>query len=138
MWGSLGNLGSLFKQAQKLEGRLSGISDQLRSQRATGVAGGGLVEIEVNGLQEVLQCRIDPALFAGGDRELIEDLVRAAVNEAMIKAKRLHADAMRELASGIGLPGVEQALARLAGEEDMPESSAPGDGEPEHGSSGTS
>ena len=52
-----------------------------------------MVEIEINGLLEVLRCRIDPQLIAQGDRELIEDLVAAAVNQAVAKGKQLHAEA---------------------------------------------
>ena len=115
MFGALGNLGALLKQAKQIEGRLAGVGDELRSQRATGVAGGGLVEIEVNGLEEVLRCRIDPGLFAQGDRELIEDLICAATNQAIGKAKQLHAEAMKNLAGGMSLPGLDEALAKLAG-----------------------
>jgi DNA-binding YbaB/EbfC family protein len=113
--GALGSLGSLIKQARQLEGKLAGMTDDLRSRRATGAAGGELVVVEVNGLEEVLQCRIDPGLFAQGDRELIEDLVCAAVNQAVEKAKQLHAEAMRGLAGGISLPGLDEALKKLAG-----------------------
>ena len=61
-----------------------------------------MVEIEVNGLLEVLRCRIDPQLFAQGDRELIEDLVVAAVNQAIAKGKQLHADgAESDLTGGL-------------------------------------
>jgi nucleoid-associated protein EbfC len=114
MLGAFGNLGSLIKQAKQIEGRLAGVGDELRTKRATGVAGGGLVELEVNGLEEVLHCKIDPDLFATGDRELLEDLVCAAANQAITKAKQLHADAMRNLAGGFGVPGVDEALASLA------------------------
>ena len=115
MFGSLGNLGTLLKQARQIEGRLAGVGDELRSQKATGTAGGGLVELEVNGLEEVLRCKIDPSLIAQGDRELIEDLVCAAANQAIAKAKQLHADAMKNLAGGFNVPGLDEALAKLAG-----------------------
>lgn len=117
MFGSLGNMASMMRQAQQLSGRLEGLSESLRAKRATGSAGGGMVEIEVNGLQEVLACRIDPGLFGQGDRELVEELVRAAVNDALAKAKQLHADAMRALMGGVDLPGLDQALAKLTGGE---------------------
>ena len=115
MFGSLGNLGSLLKQAQQIGGRLENINQQLRAARAKGSAGGGLVEVEVNGLNEVLECRIDPSLFAGGDRELVEDLVRGATNQAISKARQLHADAMKGLAGGMELPGLDEALSKLTG-----------------------
>lgn len=113
MLGALGNLSSLIKQARQLEGRLAGVGEELRAKRAMGVAGGGLVELEVNGLEEVLRCKIDPSLLSGGDRELLEDLVCAAANQAIAKAKQLHAEAMRNLAGGFGVPGVDEALASL-------------------------
>jgi DNA-binding YbaB/EbfC family protein len=115
MFGSLGNLGSLLKQAQQIGGRLEGLTQQLKLLRATGSAGGGMVEVEVNGLPEVVACRIDPALFEQHDRELIEDLVRAATNQALGKSRQLHAEAMRSLAGGLELPGLEEALAKLTG-----------------------
>lgn len=115
MFGGLGNLGSLLKQAKQIEGRLAGISDELRAKRAIGVGGGGLVELEVNGLEEVLRCRIEPGLFAQGDRELIEDLLCAAANQAIGKAKQLHAEAMKNLAGGMNLPGLDDTLNKLAG-----------------------
>ena len=71
------------------------ITEEMKKRRVTGTAGGGMVEIEVNGLMEVLRCRIDPQLFAQNDRELIEDLVVAAVNQAIAQGQ---ADARRRAA----------------------------------------
>ena len=115
MFGSLGNLGSLLKQAQQISGRLEGLNAELRSQRAKGAAGGGLVEIEVNGLNEVLGCRIDPSLLVQNDCELLEDLVREATNQAISKSRQLHAEAMKSLAGGMELPGLDDALSKLSG-----------------------
>jgi DNA-binding YbaB/EbfC family protein len=115
VFSGLGNLGSFLKQAQSLGGRLEVLTQELKSRRATGNAGGGLVEIEVNGLGEVLGCRIDPKLFEQGDRELIEDLVRGAINQALNKGKQLHAEAMKSLAGNMPLPGLDEALAKLTG-----------------------
>jgi nucleoid-associated protein EbfC len=124
MFKELGGLGSLLKQAREISGRMQEVTDDLRNRRAVGSAGGGMVEIEVNGLVEVLRCRIDPQLFAQGDRELIEDLVAAAVNDAAAKAKALHAEVMRSVTGGLGLPGLDQALGKLlAGEGDPKDSS---------------
>ncbi len=120
MFGQLGNLASMIKQAQQIGGKLEGLNETLRGKRATGNAGGGLVEVEVNGLQEVLNCRIDPALFAQGDRELIEDLVRGATNDAIAKARQFHGDAMKELFGGADLPGFSEALAKLSGGGPLP------------------
>jgi DNA-binding YbaB/EbfC family protein len=111
----LANLGSLLKHAQEISGRMQGLSDELRSRRATGSAGGGLVEIEVNGLVEVLRCHIDPKLLSQSDQELLEDLIATAVNQAVVKAKELHAETVRSLTGGINLPVLEQAMAKFMG-----------------------
>jgi DNA-binding YbaB/EbfC family protein len=111
----LGNLATLVKQAQQIGDRMQGVSEQLRGQKVQGTAGGGMVTIEVNGLQEILGCRIDPQLIDQGDRELLEDLVIAATNQALEKARQLHADAMRSMAGGIELPGLNEALSKFTG-----------------------
>ena len=120
MFKGLGNFASLIKQAQQMGGQMQEVTEQLKHERATGVAGGGMVEIDVNGAQEILACRIDPQLFAQGDRELIEDLVVAATSQALTKAKQLHADALKSMAGNMNIPGMEEALAKLSGEEGPP------------------
>jgi nucleoid-associated protein EbfC len=114
----LGNLTALIKQAQQIGGQMGQISEDMKKRRVTGGAGGGMVEIEVNGLMEVLRCRIDPQLFGQNDREMVEDLVVAAVNQAISKGKQMHAEALRDLTGGLPLPGaINDALARFAGTE---------------------
>ena len=105
----------MLKQAQQIGGRMQGMADELRTRRAVGSAGAGLVEIEVNGLSEVLKCRIDPTLLQASERELLEDLVAAATNQALEKAKALHADALKSLAGGFDMPGLEEAMSKLSG-----------------------
>ena len=123
MFKGLSGLGSLMKQAQEISGRMKGLNDELKARRAKGSAGGGMVEIEVNGLNEVLGCRIDEQLIAQGDRELIEDLVATAVNQAMLKAKELHAEAMQSVTGDLDVPGLNEAMGKLLG-GDKPEETA--------------
>ncbi len=78
--GNLANISSLIKQAQQMSGKLQQVNEELKTRRVEGGAGGGMVTVEVNGIGEVIRCRIDPSLVSGGDRELIEDLLPAAVN----------------------------------------------------------
>jgi hypothetical protein len=87
-----------------------------------------MVEVEVNGMLEVLRCTIDEQLASRNDRELLEDLIVAAVNQAIFKGKQLHAEAMKNLTGGIELPGLNEAIARFTGApetvfetEDVPE-----------------
>lgn len=109
----LGNIASLIKQAQQMGGKMQGLGEELKQQRATGSAGAGMVEVEVNGLGELLACRLDLALVAKQDRELLEDLIVAATNQALAKARQLHAEAMKGLAGGMELPGLDDALSKL-------------------------
>ena len=115
MFKQLGNIASLMKQAQQMSGRMQEVSDQLRSKRVEGVSGGGMVKVDANGLGEVLRVTIDPELFDGGDREMIEDLLPAAINEAQANAKQLHAETMKELTSDMQLPGLDEALDKFVG-----------------------
>jgi DNA-binding YbaB/EbfC family protein len=114
--GNLANLGALMKQAQEIGGKMQALQEELKVRRATGSAGGGLVEVEVNGLGEVLGVRIDPSLVAKGDGEMIEDLLPAAINAAQRKAKQIHMEAMQALTGGITLPGLQDALSQMTGD----------------------
>jgi nucleoid-associated protein EbfC len=112
----IANFGALLKQAQQIGGQMSQLTEEMKKRHVTGAAGGGMVEIEVNGLMEVLHCRIDQQLFAQNDRELIEDLVVAAANQAVAKGKQMHAEAMRDITGGLPLPGgFHEALAKFTG-----------------------
>ncbi|MGQ9575970.1 MAG: YbaB/EbfC family nucleoid-associated protein [Thermoguttaceae bacterium] len=113
MFKELAGLASLLKNAREIGGRLQAIGEELRSRRATGAAGGGLVEIEVNGLLEVLRCQIDPKLVAQADRELLEDLILAAMNQAVAKAKQYYSEVVRSAAAGLNFPGLEEALGKM-------------------------
>ena len=121
MFQGIANFGALLKQAQNLGGQMGQLTEEMKKRRVTGSAGGGMVEVEVNGLMEMLSCRIDPQLFAQNDRELVEDLVVAAVNQAIGRGKQMHADSLRDLTGGLPLPGgFHEALAKFTGTE-LPE-----------------
>ena len=113
--GNLANLGALVKQAQEMGTKMQALGEELKTKRATGSSGGGLVDVEVNGLGEVLVVRIDSTLVEKQDREMIEDLLPAAFNAAAQKAKQLHAEAMQSLTGGMQLPGLEDAMSQLTG-----------------------
>jgi DNA-binding YbaB/EbfC family protein len=115
MFKGLSNLAALLKQAQQIGGQMDRLTENLKNRRATAAAGGGMVEVEINGLLDVLRCHIDPELVAKGDRELIEDLVVAAINQAVAKGKQLHTAALKEMTGSLELPGLDEALARLGG-----------------------
>jgi len=116
----LANLGALLRQAQEIGGRMKGLHDELRTKRVTGSAGGGMVEIEMNGAIEGLRCHLDDQLLAQPDRELLEDLILTAVNQAVAKAKQTHAETVKSLAGGLDVPGLDQALGKFLGEGPPP------------------
>jgi nucleoid-associated protein EbfC len=115
VFNKLSGLVSLVKQAQEIGGRMRGVQDELRAKRATGTAGGGLVEVEVNGLSEVIRVRIDPQLISQNDRELLEDLVLTAVNQAQQKGREVQMETMRTITGGLPLPGIDEALGGILG-----------------------
>ncbi len=121
MFKELGNMASLVRQAQQMGGRMKALNEKLKSERATASTGAGLVEVEVNGLGEVLRVKIDPSLVERGDREMIEDLIPAAVNEAVVRARQLHVDAMKTMTDDMSLPGLEDALKQITGAGDSDE-----------------
>jgi DNA-binding YbaB/EbfC family protein len=103
--GQLAQLPALLKQAQEMGGKLEQMQAELKAKRVTGAAGGGLVEVDCNGLGEAIAVRLDPALVERRDRELLEDLLPAAINAARQKSKELHAEMMQQLTGGMALPG---------------------------------
>lgn len=113
MFKGLGNFAAMLKQAQEIGGRLQALNEELKGRRAVGSAGAGMVEVEVNGLGEVLRVIIDPALVERRDKELIEDLVPAAVNQALAKSKELHAEALKGITGGMNMPGLDDLLAKF-------------------------
>lgn len=113
MFKGLGQFASLMKQAQQIQGRMKDMQESLRRLKVEGSAGGGMVSIEMNGQQQVLACRIDKSLFAAQDREMLEDLVVAAVNHAIDRVKQATADEMAKLTGGMDMPGLNDALADL-------------------------
>jgi DNA-binding YbaB/EbfC family protein len=110
---NLANIGAIMKQAQEMGSRMQAVQEQLKTKRATGAAGGGLIEVEVNGLGDVLAVRIDPSLIDRKDREMIEDLLPAAVNAAQAKAKQLHVEAMQSIAGDLPMGGLSDAMQQL-------------------------
>lgn len=113
MFQGLSNFANLMKQAREIQGRAADMKDRLARLRVEGSAGGGMVVVEASGDQRLLACRIDPDLLAGGDRELLEDLLVSAVNQALDRAREATAAELQELAGGFSLPGLADALSNL-------------------------
>ena len=99
-------LGDLFKQAQNLQERLQQVQEEAASRTVEATAGGGMVRATVNGRLELLRLQIDPTAVASGDLEMLQDLVIAAVNQALRAAQQQMADEMSKLTGGLKLPGL--------------------------------
>jgi DNA-binding YbaB/EbfC family protein len=98
-----GGLGNILKQAQKMQEELQKAQERLAQEEVTGEAGGGMVKITMNGRHEVRRVEIDPSLM-GDDREMLEDLIAAAVNAAVQKVGEKMQDSMSGLTQGLPLP----------------------------------
>ncbi len=118
MFKELGNIASLLRQAQQFSGKMQAINERLKGQRVTASTGGGMVEVEANGLGEVLRVRIEPTLVERGEREMIEDLLPSAVNQALAKAKKCHYEAMKSITDGLNFPGLDEALSKWSEPDD--------------------
>ena len=92
----------MLRQVQQMQGQMQKVQAQLESEIVEASAGGGAVTVTATGTQKLVSVRIDPA--AASDTEMLQDLVVAAVNEAMEKSKQMAADKMQSVASGLGLP----------------------------------
>jgi nucleoid-associated protein EbfC len=99
-------IGDLFKQAQDLQERLQRVQAEAADRTVEAASGGGMVRATVNGRLEVLRLQIEPGALAGGDVEMLQDLVIAAVNQALRSAQQQMADEMSKLTGGLKLPGM--------------------------------
>ena len=98
-----GGLGQLMKQAQKLQEDLQQAQSELASMEVVGEAGAGMVTVTMTGRHDVRSVRIDPALM-GEDKEMLEDLIAAAMNDAVHKVEARTKDRFSGLGSGLDLP----------------------------------
>lgn len=97
-------LNNLMKQAQQMQERVKKLQEEAASKTIEASSGGGMVTVTANGRQEVLSIKIDPSVVDPKDIEMLQDLVAAAVNEALRKSQELMKEEMSRLASGMGLP----------------------------------
>jgi len=98
-----GGIGNLMRQAQQMQANLAKAQEELARMQVTGEAGGGMVKVEMNGKHEVSRVTIDPSV-AGDDREMLEDLVTAAINDAVRKVEATSQQRLSGLMGGMQLP----------------------------------
>lgn len=99
-------LGDLMKHAQKMKAEMDRIQAEVATRTVEGSAGGGMVTAVASGKGELLSVRIDPEVGRSEDLEMLQDLVTAAANDALRKARELLTQEISRLAGGLGLPGL--------------------------------
>ena len=105
--GMPGNMTNLMKQAQRMQRQMEEQAKELETREFTATAGGGVVEVTVSGKREVLKVKLSEEVVDPDDVETLEDLVVAAVNEALRKVEEESGAAMSKLAGGLGgMPGM--------------------------------
>lgn len=104
--GGFGNMQQLMAQAQRMQAEMAKKQEQLAQQTVEASSGGGMVTAVVNGAHQLVDLKINPEAVDPDDVEMLEDLVKAAVSEALAKSDEMVAQGMSSVAGGIHLPGM--------------------------------
>lgn len=102
--GQIGQLAGLMRQLPRIKEQMDRLQQQLAQLTAEGQAGAGMVTVRVNGKMEVLACTISEEAMKLGDREMLEDMIRGATNQALERVRQLAADEAGKMAAAFGLP----------------------------------
>jgi DNA-binding YbaB/EbfC family protein len=132
MFGKLGDIASLLKQApeimrqaQEMQGKAAEMQERLAQLQVEGTAGGGMVSVTATGQQKILGVTIDPSLIADGDKEMLEDLLVAAVNQAIDKARAAASEEMSKLTGNMNVPGMGDVMSKFGMKPPAPDADAP-------------
>ena len=102
----IGGMGNLLKQAQEMQSRMAKIQEELAQKTVDGSAGGGMVQVTVNGQLALTAVKIDPSVINSEEKEMLEDLVMAAINDGMRKARDMASSEMSKITGGLKIPGL--------------------------------
>ena len=100
------DLNKLLKQAQKMQSQVMKAQEEFKKQEAEGSAGGGMVTVKLNGGNELVAIKIKPDVVDPEDVEMLQDLVLAAINDALAKAQEMVSSEMGKLTGGLNIPGL--------------------------------
>lgn len=98
------NIGNLMKQAQQMQAKMQEMQQKLGETEVEGVSGGGMVTVVLNGKGHMRKLTVDPSVVDPADKEILEDLILAAHNDAKTKADAMMQDEMKKLTGGLNLP----------------------------------
>jgi len=99
-------LGNILKQAQQMHAKISELQEEMAGKTVEASSGGGMVNIVMNGKQEVVSVRIEPEVVNREDVEMLQDLIAAAVNEAVRKSQEMVTEEMKKITGGLNIPGL--------------------------------
>lgn len=102
----LGGMGNLFKQAQEMQARLAQIQEELGRRTVEASAGGGMVQVTVNGQFVCTSVKIDPTVVNPQETEMLQDLILAAFNEGVRRAREMVSEEMGKVTGGLKIPGL--------------------------------
>jgi DNA-binding YbaB/EbfC family protein len=100
------NLGNIMSQAKKIQDRLASVQEEMALKTIDGSAGGGMVTVTANGRQEIISLKIEPEVVNPEDIEMLQDLVQAAVNDALRKSQEMVQQEMSKITGGLKIPGL--------------------------------
>ena len=106
MGGGPSNMQSMIKQAQKMQEDMAAKQAELEEREYDVSAGGGVINVKINGKKEILSVNIDPDVIDPDDKETLEDLIVAAVNEAIKKVEAVTAEEMQKITGNMSIPGM--------------------------------
>lgn len=101
-----GQMKNLMKQAQQMQAKLAKAQEELKTREVEASSGGGMVTVRANGAQEILALQVEREIVNPDDIEMLQDLVRAAVNEALKKSREMMSEEMGKITGGMGIPGL--------------------------------
>lgn len=99
-------MGNIMKEAQRLQAQMENLREEVAMRTVEATAGGGMVTVVANGNQEIISIKIEREVISPDDPQMLEDLVLAATNEALRKAKEMLVAEMSKLAGGMKIPGL--------------------------------
>jgi DNA-binding YbaB/EbfC family protein len=99
-----GNIGNLMKQAQQLQANMQRAQAEIASMEVTGESGGGMAKVTLTGKYEARRVTLDPSIVSAGDKDMIEDLIAAAINDAVQRIEKVTKEKMSGYMSGLNLP----------------------------------
>ena len=100
----MGNMGNMMKKVQEMQNKMQEVQKELENKTVEANAGGGMVSVVMNGKNQVQSINIDPSILKQEEKEVLEDLIKAALNQAKEKVEEMSAEEMKKVTGGLPLP----------------------------------